>query len=209
MEGSVPQVAPEHYRNPRYLDRDRWVSYGNQVRAVLERAPQSVLEIGIGNGIVRDALRNLGFRVTTLDIDPKLSPDLVGDVSDLSNFEESFDFVLCAEVLEHLPYDRLMPSLTGIRKIAKRWAFITLPHAGMVFHFEEKLPLLPRIVLFFKVPLFWRRHLFNGEHYWELGKRGYSRKSVRALAEAAGFRIVQDGIDPYDPAHYWMLLETK
>lgn len=202
-----PQVPPEHYRQLKYLGADRWVSYGSQVRVALRIGSERVLEIGIGNGIVRDALRALGVAVTTVDIDPQLRPDIVGSVTALPCQENSFDLVIAAEVLEHIPYEELAGALSEIRRVTRRYAYITLPHAGAVIDMTLKLPLLPRISIFAKIPFFWKRHIFNGEHYWELGKRGFAVSRITQSMRAAGFSVVSSGQDRLDPAHYYFLLQ--
>jgi len=165
-----------------------------------------VLEVGIGNGIVCDALGNLGFSVTTLDIDPALRPTVVGSVTKMPFPAASFDFLLVAEVLEHLPFEDFSRALSEIHRVTARYAYVTLPHAGAVFLDVCELPLLPHLQLFFKLPFFWSRHVFNGEHYWELGKRGYSVRRIRREILRAGFHIVKSGIYSQDPAHYYFLL---
>ncbi|MBI2097078.1 MAG: class I SAM-dependent methyltransferase [Candidatus Sungbacteria bacterium] len=202
----LPQVPPEHYRALPYLGADRWVSYGNQVREVLRLQPERVLEIGVGNGIVRDALKNLGYQVTALDIDAELRPDIAASVVRMPISENAFDVVLAAEVLEHLPFTELDEALGEIWRVTKRHVYITLPHAGAVIDVSIKLPLLPRFRLFFKVPFFWKRHIFNGEHYWELGKKGFPVSRVKTAIKRAGFVISKAGIDPADPAHYFFSL---
>ena len=57
-----------------------------------------VLDIGAGNHSYSSYFPN---RVS-VDIDPKRKPDIVGDIHDLPFEDESFDFVLCTEVLEHV-----------------------------------------------------------------------------------------------------------
>ena len=182
------------------------MSYSNQAREFIRLKPTNILEIGIGNGIVRDALRNLGFAVTTVDIDSELSPDHVASVSALPFPNDSFDAVLAAEILEHIPFEDFSKALAEIHRVARRYVYITLPHAGAVFSLNVKMPLLPRLILFFKIPFFWKQHIFNGEHYWELGKRNFPVSRIKTAIKKAVFNIREAGIDPADPAHYFFSL---
>ena len=77
----------------------RWVSYWHQIDEVLKMDPKNVLEIGIGNKTVTDYLKKQGVAVTTLDINPKLKPDIVGSVLKIPVADGFFDVILCAEVL--------------------------------------------------------------------------------------------------------------
>jgi 2-polyprenyl-3-methyl-5-hydroxy-6-metoxy-1,4-benzoquinol methylase len=100
---SQPQVEPSHYRGLDYNTKGRWASYWHQISEVLDVSPASCLEVGVGAGYVRHALQENGVTVTTVDIDPRLGVDRVGDVSALSCADGEFDVVLCAQVLEHVP----------------------------------------------------------------------------------------------------------
>jgi SAM-dependent methyltransferase len=73
--------------------------------AELEARPgeKRVLEVGAGGPLAARVARLRGCKVTTLDIDPARSPDVVADVADLAAFADaSFDAVFLLEVLEHV-----------------------------------------------------------------------------------------------------------
>ncbi len=201
-----PQVTKEHYLN-NYDSKDRWLSYWYQIREVLGREPKNVLEVGPGNKTVTDALRKAGVEVTTADIAPDLNPDVIASVLELPFAESLFDVVLCAEVLEHLPFDEFPRALAEIHRVSRSFAIISLPHAGFVFSLEWKAPLLKKKQWIWKLPFFWKTHIFNGEHYWELGKRGCSVRKIRQIIGASGFAIRDGGLHADDPAHYFFVLK--
>lgn len=200
------QVDSSYYLKRGYLTKDRLVNYWHQLNAVLDSESRTVLEIGVGNRIVSDALKKLGLELVTLDIDLELAPDAVGSVVKMPFPEARFDMVLACEVLEHLPWGDLPSALGEIRRVTKKFAFITLPHSGYVFSFAWKIPLFPATGFCVKIPHFWKKHIFNGEHYWELGKRSYSVKRVEKEFRQAGFEIKRHAIMADDPAHYHFLL---
>lgn len=43
------------------------------------------------------------FSITTFDADPKWSPDIVGDITKTQFENESWDLIICTQVLEHIP----------------------------------------------------------------------------------------------------------
>lgn len=204
-----PQVGKEHYSRHTYNSKDRWVSYWYQIRKVLQFNPKSVLEIGPGSKTVTDMLRKAGIGVTTADVAPDLVPDIIASVTKLPMPDDSFDLVLAAEVLEHLPFVEFPLALTEIHRVSKRYAVISLPHAGYVFSLEFKIPLLRKVELIYKLPFFWKTHVFNGEHYWELGKRGYPVRKIKQIIITNGLKILECGLHADDPAHYFFVLEKQ
>ncbi|MFA4833285.1 MAG: methyltransferase domain-containing protein [Patescibacteria group bacterium] len=201
------QVNKDHYSFIKYNQPDTWMNFWYQVFYVLSLKPKTVLEIGPGNKTVTEALKKNNVQVTTIDIDSSLNPDIVASVAELPFQEKSFDLVLCCEVLEHLPYDLFKDSLKEIKRVCRHQAVLCLPNAGIVFSFCFKLPLIKSKNIFFKVPFFWRKHVFNGQHYWETGKKSYSISRIKKDIISVGFDIIKTAVHPDDPAHYFFILK--
>jgi 2-polyprenyl-3-methyl-5-hydroxy-6-metoxy-1,4-benzoquinol methylase len=106
-----PQVKSNHYFNKSYDSKERFISYWHQVNEIVRLEPDSVLEIGIGNGFVSKYLKEREVNITTLDFDPNLNPDKVGSVLDIPFEDIFFEVVACYEVLEHLPFEILIKLL--------------------------------------------------------------------------------------------------
>ena len=94
------------YKTLRYNSKERWLSYWYQINELLSKSPESILIIGKGSGIVENAISTIApdIKVATLDILSQVSPDIVGNMRYLPFRESSFDFVLCCQVLEHIPF---------------------------------------------------------------------------------------------------------
>ncbi len=200
MVNYAPQVDKSHY-GASYRSRDRWLSYFYQLDLVRSQAPASVLEVGPGEGIVTANLRQDGIRVVTCDIAEDLHPDVVGSVTSLPFKDQEFDLALAAEILEHIEFKDVPLALRELARVASRHVVISLPHPGWVFSLAFKLPLLPHLGFFFQTPFFWKEHKFNGEHYWELGKKGYPVRRFVAAAQAAGLTLVRTTKHIDDPVH--------
>jgi len=204
----LPGMA-EHFASAKYLDESRWASYWHQIACVLDHAEGGrLLEIGVGNGIVAAALR-MRFEVTTLDIDPDLNPNVIGDVRQVDRLlTEAFDVVLCAEVLEHLPFSDFLPVLRKLHALTRELLVVGLPHPGPTLSLALKVPLLPSAAYAVKLP--WPiRHRPGGPHQWEIGKRGYSLSRIRGAMEEARFDLLHTYIVPPSPVHRMFVLRRS
>ncbi len=207
MAIAKPQVEKKHYDISNYNNNETWMNFWYQINFVLQTGAKKVLEIGPGNKTVTDMLKKAGIEVITVDIDPNLRPDFLAGVTELPFTDSEFDVALCSEVLEHLPYDNFMPALKELKRVSRKFIVLGLPNAGAVLRLDVKLPILKRFVIFTKIPFFWKEHKFNGEHYWESGKKGYSQNKIRTDIAKTGLIITKDIIHTDDPAHWLMVLE--
>lgn len=199
------QVGKHHYDGQAYRSNERWNSYWHQIDIVRGETPSSVLEVGVGEGVVARKLASMGITVKTLDIAEDLAPDIVGSVTAIPLPDKSFDLVLAAEVLEHIRFEDLPAALREIARVAKKSVVISVPHPGFVFSIIYKLPLLPRVSFLFKFPFFWKSHAFDGQHYWELGKKGYPVSLFLREAKNAGLSLALHRVYADDPAHRFFL----
>lgn len=201
------QVDKEHYNHMTYDHKARWLSYWYQIRAVLESNPKKVLEVGLGNGLTTEYLRKQGIEVFTLDIDSSLNPDLVGSITKIPLLDSSVDCVLAAEVLEHIPFNEVKTALKEMRRVSRGTAIISFPDSRRtILYFALKLPMLPRLDIFWKMQSS-KEHVFDGQHYWEMGKRGYSYETIEKIILASGFAIKKHFV-PFDcPTKHFFILE--
>lgn len=191
----------------KYVYLSRWVSYWHQINEVLKLEPNNLLIIGVGDSIVADILKRNISEVKTLDIDKELNPDIVLSVDDMPLENNSFDVVLCAEVLEHLSFDKFEKSLREIKKISKKYAILSLPHFSPQFKISFKLPFIKEVKISFKIP-FSKKHKFTGEHYWEIGKKGYSSAKIRNIIKKY-FNIKREFIPFENQYHHFFILEKE
>ena len=136
-------------------------------------------------------LRTWNVDVTVMDIDPALSPDVLGSVDDLSMFDDKqFDIIIASHVLEHLPFEYFDRCLSEISRVTKS-ALIYLPFACLVPELRLSIEPIFRKSFRLRIPLFWKNHKFNGEHYWEIGVKGHSLSNTRQVI-ARRFDIIAD-----------------
>ena len=103
-----------------------------------ELRPADLLEVGTGEGFLLDKVhaqfpmvRLLGLEVDEVILADgrSLFPHLdlrKGNIYHLEEFNQSWDIVLCSEVLEHL--DRPMDGLKELARVAQRAAILSVPH---------------------------------------------------------------------------------
>lgn len=202
----MKQVDKESYEFERYSHPGRWVSYYHQIKEVLRLNPKSVLEIGSGDGVFKSYLKeNTAIEYTNVDVAGDLHPDVVGNVLALPFPDASYDVVCAFEVLEHVPFEDFEKALLEMSRVARFFVVLSLPHFGPPVQFLVKLPLLKEIRFSWKIP-FPQKHIFNGQHYWEIGKRGYSIKSIRAILEKH-YEIVEDFAPFENQYHHFFVLK--
>lgn len=100
--------------------------------------PKEVLDIGCGIGNLVRELRNLDidaygleFSKDFINLSPVKDYIYTGDVLSLDKIkEESFDLVICMEVLEHIPPTYLDKAIKELKRISKDYLLITIPSYG-------------------------------------------------------------------------------
>jgi ubiquinone/menaquinone biosynthesis C-methylase UbiE len=173
----------------RGLDFPTWHRYLPFTREVVAFKPNSILEVGVGAGVLKNVLNNFVKEYITMDINQKLAPDIVSDIRDFQpSLEGKFDCVICADVLEHMPFKDLEHNLRNIyRYLTKNGkALITIPHRRI-----EVLVITPRYKsLLFTLPVWLRPYGFysrfvkkkvpiDPHHCWEIGNGGDWLREVK------------------------------
>lgn len=200
------QVNKEHYFDETYNHKARWMSFFYQIQTVRNLRPQMVLEIGPGHGLVTRALRDGGLKVTTVDIDKELEPDHVASVDSLPFKDSAFDAVCAFEVLEHLPFETFISNLKELSRVSKKYVVISLPDKRRIlFHLLLKIPFINYKNIFIRIPSF-KEHVFDGQHYWEIGKKGYSVARVKKAIRESGLKITDDLVHFDAPSNHYFVL---
>jgi ubiquinone/menaquinone biosynthesis C-methylase UbiE len=134
-----------------------------------------------------------------------MHPDVVGSADALPFPDQSFDVVLAAEIYEHLPWESFSKCLAEARRVARKRVVVSLPHWGWSVILVIKLPLLRLFERLWKIDGL-KKHPAGGEHYWEIGKKGWPLAKVRTEIERSGFQIERTFIRPMSPFHRFFIL---
>ena len=106
-----------------------------RVASLVSMLPNSFstgLDIGARDGYISLRMAEIGDYITALDLS---APDIPhskincvqGDATALAYETNTFDVVVCAEVLEHIPSPALERACQEIARVTKRWAVIGVP----------------------------------------------------------------------------------
>lgn len=208
MESLTKQVDKEAYNFGRYGNESRFVSYARQLKEIARAKPSTMLEIGVGDGTIGHLVKTHSpISYTSVDLADDVGADYVASVTKLPFKDSSYDLVCAFEVLEHVPFDQFDTALSEIARVTNRAALVSLPHFGPPVMFSLKVPFLPDMRIAFKLPVP-LVHTFDGQHYWEIGKRGYSRTKVRSHI-ARYFTIEQEYVPFNNQYHRFFVLTKK
>ena len=183
----APTVMPldrEAWREQ--LNRTNFVNTSCQYQDVQSLGDiRTILIVGPGQGLDTAVLRWRGYSVTTIDIDETFEPDFCGSVHDLSMFRDrQFDLVIASHVIEHVAVPYLDSAIAELARVADH-ALIYLPVHGRHIQFRL-LPGFRDLDLSFVIDLFNYLHkpdgltprYNSGQHFWELGMRGYRLRDM-------------------------------
>ncbi len=195
-----------------------WYRYFSITKILLEIKPKSILEIGPGEGTIKNIFEKYTEKYQTMDLNKNLQPDYVSDVrvynKDINN---SFDCIIIADVLEHILFNELEKSLKNIFNYLKNegYALITIPHRASYFLLMTPTyrPKVIRIPTGFLNPKsFYRRFIkrkiwIDPDHEWEIGDGKHSIKDVEGIIKKAGFKIEKREKLLY--VDFWVLKKIK
>ncbi len=94
---------------------------------------KNALDIGARDGHFSKLLTEFYQKVTALDLEkPSISHNNIrcvqGDITNLNFSNNSFDFVFCAEVLEHIPSHLLEKACSELSRISSEFLLIGVPY---------------------------------------------------------------------------------
>jgi len=211
---SPVQVKHNYYAKPKYGTPERFLSYQKQMTAIRDTGARSVLLIGVGDGLVPFYLKEvLGLEVTTLDIDPELNPDVVGDVKAMPVDDGSYDVVAAFEVLEHLPFEEFGTCLSEMARVSKKHAFVSIPFRSTSFDLVFKFPGIRTVLrrdyvrLRLSFPVKFPGFAASTQHYWEIS-RGFSKRKVHQVVREY-FNLVRSEHVLFHAYGYFMTLQKK
>jgi hypothetical protein len=176
---------------------------------VLQLKPQTVLEVGPGDGLFGWYMQKNGVAYKSCDHADDITTDYKAELGSgvLPIADSSFDVVCAFQVLEHIPFEKVPAAVSELHRVSKKYVFLDIPEYSVHFQFFMKVPFLPLLAKHFTVPRPVKNE-FDGFHYWEISKQGYSRKKIRNLLSEK-FIIREEFTILQNPKERFFLLEKK
>lgn len=203
------QIDKSRYVFGKYVHKPRWISYWHQIDEILSKEDaSSVLDIGPGTDFLKVMLElwKPEMNYKTLDVAGDVKPDIVGSVTEIPLEDRSFDIVSAFQVLEHIQFSDFENALMEMKRVSKKYVIISLPHKSPTVEVHFRAPLTPRVQKAIKIP-FPREHQFDGQHYWEVGKKGYSPSKILNILKK--HFIVEEDYIPFENQYHHFYVLTK
>lgn len=213
-------IPPDYYDFSFYVSKERMITYWHQVNEILAKRPDRVLEVGIGNGIVTSILKCYGINTITADINESLHPDVVVSITELdSRFTEGeVPFVLCARVLQHLPFSEFGRALSQLHYITGEYVLLTLPVETMRLYLRFRVTGRKPVTLSIPFPLTVKRVLqrmlkitedSKTQNFWKVNQRRELSMSAVSRIIQNYFRVEKAYQIPEDMSHVLFVLRKK
>lgn len=204
---NTKQVDRSHYEFGKYMTKRRWASVWHQLDEVIKLDPERVLEVGPGPGLFKAAAGALGVHVETLDLDPELGSDHVASVFEMPFEDCAFDVVCAFQMLEHLPFEQSLEAFREMVRLAGRAVVISLPDAATRYPVSIHVPGIGDVKFSIPKPrLRAPAHQFDGEHHWEINKRGYPlAKVVQTFSCEAPVSLLRTFRAPEHPYYRFLI----
>ena len=215
--GSELYQDPAYYLDEEYITPARLLSLFEQMNLLTSiEDVSSLLEIGVGSGAFQFLARRLGKEVRTLDHNERLEPDFVGSLLDpLPLEDDQFDLVVAFEVFEHLPLSHLSGVLVELSRVARKYILFSVPDRNWYFRISigTNYFRLNKLLSCRRLLKVWNTvdelHPGKDLHYWHIGDRGVSRKSIVTICQDSGLIVEEAFRSVHNPSHHFFLLRSE
>lgn len=201
LENYIPQkqftLTPKDFLKK--LDFLNWYRFFFILKELAELEPKSILEIGPGEGTVKRVFEPFTDRYAVMDLNPRLSPDFLGDIRmPLKGAENKFECVIAADILEHIPFDDLPKALQNIQSylMPSGVALVTIPHRAWFLFWLGWLTYTHHI---WRAPQWMRnstqrvrgrrKNPIDPDHQWEIGDGQHKVADIEKAFKETGFKI--------------------
>lgn len=199
----------------RYTTKARMLTYWYQIKEILQRSPSTVLEVGVGPGLVKSYLEHLGILVETLDVNPALNPDYVDSLLNIQNGpikDKKYDLVLCSRVLHHIGFNKFELALQNLDHVTGTYLIVTLPVNDLRFYTLLRLTSTDIYTVSLPIPFKKKlKEIFKkqGSGIWQVNSNTETAEKLIVNKVKKFFVIETIYQIPEDSSHLLMVLKKK
>jgi len=200
------------------LDFPTWYRYLYLIKEIIYGEPENLLEVGVGSKVIENIFKDKVKNYITMDINSNLNCDIVGDLREFnSSLLGMFDCVVCADVLEHMPFKDLKLNLKNIFNylIMGGVTLITIPHRRKEMLIISRFPGYK--TFFISLPIWitprgfyqWfikKKVWIDPYHCWEIGDGKIRKADVEDVYRTVGFKVNKFIKLPY--VDFWVLKKS-
>lgn len=125
-----------YYEKLHAFRRKLTIDEENRIKATINLIPnnvESLLEVGCGDGRILNRLKGKYEKICGLDISYNAlehvkTSKVQGSLENLPFLDNSFDILICCEVLEHLPYPIYKKAIKELERVSKKYIIISVPN---------------------------------------------------------------------------------
>lgn len=126
----------EYYEKLHKFERKLSLDEENRIKTTIDLIPddvQSVLDVGCGDGRIINRLQGKYERICGLDVSQNAlehvkTSKVKGSLENLPFLDNSFDVLICCEVLEHLPHPIFQKAIKELERVSKKYILISVPN---------------------------------------------------------------------------------
>jgi SAM-dependent methyltransferase len=186
-----------------HTDFKDWLRYFYVIKDIQHYKPRYVLECGTGNDVVKNIIEPTVKLYVTLDLNEKLKPDIVSDITvKQEGLKNSFDLIVACEILEHIHFGVLSKTIENLVSYLRQDGKIifTLPLKRPFVSVSTILNINP---VHFYFPRIRHRGYVDPCHRWEIGSGGITTKTVEEVIKKSHGQTVKYRDIPYHG--YWII----
>jgi SAM-dependent methyltransferase len=129
-------LARDYYEQPNFWGKEPTTADEERIRTTISLIPKgvsSILDAGCGDGRLTNRLGREYREVVGMDNSEEAlsyvaGTKIRGSLDAIPMDDNSFDLVICSEVLEHLPQDVYIKTRSEIQRVSKKYIIISVPN---------------------------------------------------------------------------------
>ena len=199
----------------------------NDILSLPKSEVKNILEIGGGQGILKNMLKCYDYNHTSLDIDNTFMPNIIGDIRNLKIEDNKYDCVCAFQVIEHVESKSTQQIFDELFRVSKKYVFISLPiqinNFEIKFFLNFKDRILNRLSFNFNFKKLFQGYFITDRdekkellrkdktnpHYFEVGTKNFKKEKIIKMLQNSKLKVIKHYHNEFYPYHWFILLKKK